>query len=324
MQLDTNIILQAVPAFILLIIVEAVYLIREHRFPNTKKDMLASAGLSLGYFILGPITKASNLIVYALLYQYRICALPNNMWLAWILCFLAYDFTHYWSHRLSHEVRFLWASHSVHHSAEVFTLSTAFRLSWTSNLSGLFLFWAWMPLVGVTPAMLLFMKALTGIYAFWLHTEAIKKLPKWIEAVFNTPSHHRVHHASDVEYLDKNHGGALIVWDKIFGTFCEEGHAPKYGLTTNVPSQNPFVITFFEWNNLFRDLKKARNLREGLNYIFRAPGWSKDGSTKTTRQLQAAGAKEIKSTVHSNCENCSSATCKFAGKSGGFVKGFAE
>jgi hypothetical protein len=131
-----------------------------------------------------------------------------------------------------------------------------------------------------------------------------------------------VHHASDVEYLDKNHGGALIIWDKLFGTFCEEGHAPKYGLTTNVPSQNPFVITFFEWNNLFRDLKKARSFREGLNYIFRAPGWSKDGSTKTTRQLQASDVKEGKSTLHSNCQNCSSAACKFAGKSGGFVKGF--
>jgi hypothetical protein len=181
-----------------------------------------------------------------------------------------------------------------------------------------------MPLVGFTPAMVIFMKSLFGIYQFWLHTEAINKLPKWVEAVFNTPSHHRVHHASDVDYLDKNHAGVLIAWDKLFGTFCEEGHSPKYGLTKNIPSQNPFVITFFEWNNLFRDLKKATSLRERLNYIFKAPGWSKDGSTKTTRRLQATGAKEKERVVHSNCKNCSSPTCKFAGQTGVFAKSFAE
>jgi sterol desaturase/sphingolipid hydroxylase (fatty acid hydroxylase superfamily) len=150
MKIDTNIILHAIPAFVLLIIIEAIYLVKEHRFTNTKKDILANAGLGLGFVILSPVTKGINLIVYTLAYEHRIFDLPHNLWLAWILCFIADDITFYWCHRMSHEVRFLWASHQVHHSGRIFSLSAAFRQSWTSNLTGGFLFWVWMPFVGFT------------------------------------------------------------------------------------------------------------------------------------------------------------------------------
>jgi sterol desaturase/sphingolipid hydroxylase (fatty acid hydroxylase superfamily) len=287
MNVDTNIILQAIPAMLLLIIIEAIYLIKDHRFSNTKKDLLANAGLGFGFVILSPVTKSINLVVYALMYEHRIFDITHHIWLAWFLCFLADDFSFYWSHRMSHEVRFLWASHQVHHSGEVLSLSGAFRQSWTSNISGTFLFWMWMPLLGFTPAMIMFMKSLTAIYQFWLHTEAIGKLPGWFEGVFNTPSHHRVHHGSDVEYLDKNHGGITIIWDKIFGTFQEETHRPTYGLTKNIGSYNPFVIFLFEWKNMFKDLRRAKTPREFFNYIFNAPGWNSDGKGQTAKQLQS-------------------------------------
>jgi sterol desaturase/sphingolipid hydroxylase (fatty acid hydroxylase superfamily) len=302
MKIDTNIILHAIPAFVLLIIIEAIYLVKEHRFTSTKKDLLANAGLGLGFVILSPVTKGINLVVYTLAYQHRICDLPHSIWLAWILCFLADDFTFYWSHRLSHEVRFLWASHQVHHSGEFLSLSAAFRQSWTSNISGAFLFWIWMSLLGFTPAKIMFVKSLTAIYQFWLHTEAINKLPRWFETVFNTPSHHRVHHGSDVEYLDKNHGGITIIWDKLFGTYQEEIHRPTYGLTKNIGSYNPFVIFLYEWKNIFNDLKKAKTVRECINYLFNAPGWSSNGEGKTAKQLQAGVTQK-------DCKNCSNKVC---------------
>jgi sterol desaturase/sphingolipid hydroxylase (fatty acid hydroxylase superfamily) len=144
-----------------------------------------------------------------------------------------------------------------------------------------------MPLIGIEPSLVLFAKSASIIYQFWLHTESIGKLPKWFEAIFNTPSHHRVHHASDVEYLDKNHAGTLIIWDKLFGTYQEETYKPTYGLTQNIHSFNPLVIEFHEWKNVVKDFKKSKDLNIRLQYLINAPGWSHDGSTQTTQQLQA-------------------------------------
>jgi sterol desaturase/sphingolipid hydroxylase (fatty acid hydroxylase superfamily) len=306
MKLDTSILLHAIPAYLLLIIIEGIFLVKEHRKSSTVKEFLASCGLGVGYVILSPFTKGINLFTYTFLYQYRICDLTQHVVFAWIVCFLGDDLTYYFSHRLSHEVRFLWASHSVHHSAETFSLSAAFRQSWTNNLTGTFMLWAWLPLIGINPAMLLFTKSVNAIYQFWLHTESIKKLPRFIEYIFNTPSHHRVHHGSDVEYLDKNHGGILMIWDRMFGTYQNEIHIPQYGLTKHINSNNPFIITFFEWKNLVHDLQRSKCISDFLGYIFKAPGWSKDGTRKTTRDLQKL---ELKHTTIPHCNgNCS--TCK--------------
>lgn len=274
-----------VPVLLILIGIEAVFMIKEHRPDN--RDILSSISLALGHLPVAAITKGVVILFYTLIYQYRLFTIPVNYWWAWVICFFSDDLSYYWFHRFSHQIRFLWASHKVHHSSEKFTLSTGLRIPWTSDFSGNFLFWAWMPLIGIEPYMVLFMKSVSALYQFWLHTEAIKKLPKWFEAIFNTPSHHRVHHSSNVEYLDKNHAGTLIIWDKIFGTFQEEIFKPKYGLTNDIKSFNPFVIAFHEWKNIFRDLKKSRNIKDRLHYFFKAPGWSHDGTTKTTRQLQS-------------------------------------
>ena len=283
MHLDT-LFYYAAPALLLLTGAEIIYLIKEHRHDN--RDMLSTLGLLLGRVPVFIITQGVVIYAYTIVYHFRVITLPFNYWWAWVICFFSDDFSYYWFHRCSHQIRFLWASHKVHHSSEKFTLISGLRIPWTGELTGSFLFWAWMPLIGFEPIMIIYMKSVSAFYQFWLHTETIKKLPKWLEAVFNTPSHHRVHHASDVEYLDKNHAGTLIIWDRIFGTYQPEIFKPKYGLTENVKSFNPFVIAFHEWKNILGDLKKAKNIREGLHYCFKPPGWSHDGATKTTKQLQ--------------------------------------
>jgi sterol desaturase/sphingolipid hydroxylase (fatty acid hydroxylase superfamily) len=152
-----------------------------------------------------------------------------------------------------------------------------------------------MPLVGFHPVMVLSMQAISLIYQFWIHTETVGKLPYLLELVLNTPSHHRVHHSSDIKYLDRNHAGILIIWDRIFGTFVPEQEHPTYGLTRNIDTFNPFKIAFHEWSDIFTDLKRSKTLRQAIGYLFGPPGWSHDGSRSTTAQLrqQALNSKPI-------------------------------
>jgi sterol desaturase/sphingolipid hydroxylase (fatty acid hydroxylase superfamily) len=283
MHLD-SLLYHATPALVVLIGAETFYMVKGLRHDN--RDMLSSLGLVLGRMPVSAITNGAIVYTYTLIYHYRFFTIPADYWWAWVICFISDDFSFYWFHRLSHQIRFLWASHQVHHSSEKFTFVSGLRVPWTSDLTGNFLFWAWMPLIGIEPFMIISMKSVSVLYQFWMHTETIRKLPTWFEAVFNTPSHHRVHHGSDVEYLDKNHGGTLIIWDKIFGTYQEETFQAKYGLTTDIKSFNPFVIAFHEWKNILRDLKISKNTGDRMRYCFKPPGWSHDGKTKTTRQLQ--------------------------------------
>ncbi len=249
--------------------------------------MMSSIGIAAGRVPVSMLTNGFVIYVYTILYQYRVFTIPGTCWWAWVICFFSDDFSFYWFHRLSHQVRFLWASHKVHHSSQRFTLSTALRVPWTSEITGAFLFWSWMPLIGIEPSMIIFMKSASVIYQFWVHTETIGRLPIWFEAILNTPSHHRVHHGSDVEYLDKNHAGTLIIWDKMFGTYQEEIFKPTYGLTENINSFNPLVIVFHEWKKLFIDLRKAKKVKDRFHYLFKSPGWSHNNSTKTTKHLQS-------------------------------------
>ncbi len=288
MQHNTDIFLRAIPGFLILIIAEALFLIRERRFDKYSKDLPVSTTLGIGFIVISFSSKAMILVIYQVIYTHRIYTLPANGLLIWIACFIADDFSYYWFHRLSHQVRVLWASHAVHHSSEIYSLSSAgLRQTWTGNITGTFLFWIWMPFTGFEPGMVMLIKSLSLVYQFCIHTETIKKMPSWFEAIFNTPSHHRVHHGSNLLYLDKNYGGALIIWDRIFKTFQKEKFKPMYGLRKKIRSSNPLIIVFHEWINLFKDFKKSKCLSDYWNYFFKAPGWSKDGSSKTTRQLRA-------------------------------------
>jgi sterol desaturase/sphingolipid hydroxylase (fatty acid hydroxylase superfamily) len=291
MQDLPDIMLAAVPALLVLIALGAVTSAwrRDGRYRGA--DAAANVALGLGNMLVAIALGGLVLLIFSWLYTHRQWTLPANTWWVWVLCFFADDFTYYWFHRISHESRWFWASHSVHHSSDRYNLSTALRQTWTGTLSGSFLFWAWMPLAGFHPAMVLFMQSVSLIYQFWIHTEAIDRMPRWFEAVLNTPSHHRVHHGSDEEYLDRNYAGTLIVWDRLFGSFYVEGRTPRYGLTHPVDTDNPLRIAFHEWADIWRDLRRARSLGEAFNILVQPPGWSADGSSLTTKQVRARQQK---------------------------------
>lgn len=226
------------------------------------------------------------LLIYTFLYQFRWFDL-QNVWWVWLLLFFADDFTFYWHHRLSHEVRIFWAAHVNHHSSVHMNLGTALRQSWAEQLYKYF-WWCWLPLIGFAPMMIFVMQTISLVYQFFQHTELIKKLPKPLEFIFNTPSHHRVHHGSNIRYLDQNHAGILIIWDRLFNTFQEEDETEKviYGITNNIHTYNPFKIASHEFIALFKDVRRAPSLKNKLKYLFMPPGWSHDGEDLRAKTLR--------------------------------------
>lgn len=206
--------------------------------------------------------------------------------LAWIVVFIAQDFCFYWLHRTEHYSRLFWAVHSNHHSSEKYNFTVALR---SSVLQPIYRFAFYIPVafLGFDGLTIMFMYAVNQFYQFFLHTETINRLPKWYEAIFVTPSHHRVHHASNIEYLDKNMGQVLIIWDKLFGTFAEENTKPVYGLTQNLNTFHPFKVIFNEFYKIKNDLKRPVPLSVKIKYLFNPPGWSHDGSSQTSEELRA-------------------------------------
>ncbi|QIP14068.1 sterol desaturase family protein [Spirosoma aureum] len=277
----------AIPGFVLLLLVEVIVTAVQQKDYYNAKDTASSLTMGIGNVVIGFVGKAIVFGALSLVYQFRLFTLDMTQWWAWVILFFADDFSYYWFHRISHSSRYFWASHVVHHSSLKYNLGTALRQTWTGNISGAFIFWIWLPLVGFSPVAVMTMQSISLLYQFWIHTEHINRFPAPIEYIFNTPSHHRVHHGSDLNYLDKNHAGVLVIWDRLFGTFEQERNRPTYGLTKNIDSHNPVRIAFHEWVDIGRDLRKAGSIRNALGYLFGPPGWSHDGSRKTTKQLRA-------------------------------------
>jgi len=275
----------AIPGFVVLLLLEALYSWKEHRELYEVKDTFSSLAMGIGNVISGFLAKLVVFGAFTLVYQVRLFTLPFAWWM-WLLAFFADDLSYYCFHYVSHNMRWFWASHVVHHSSQHYNLSTALRQTWTGNLTGAFIFWMWMPLVGFHPIVVMLMQQISLIYQFWIHTEAVHLLPRPIEFIFNTPSHHRVHHGSNLKYLDKNHGGILIIWDRLFGTFQPEEERPVYGLTKNIETYNPVRIAFKEWGQMFKQAWQSRSVRHGINYLLRPPGWSHDGSSKTVAEMK--------------------------------------
>jgi sterol desaturase/sphingolipid hydroxylase (fatty acid hydroxylase superfamily) len=240
--------------------------------------------MGFGNLIASSVARFGTVAFYGVLYTHRFFEIGAGP-LAWLLLVFAEDFTYYAWHRASHEVRFMWAAHENHHSSEAFNLSTALRQSWTTPLT-IPLFYFWLPLLGFSPVMILTQISFSLIYQYWIHTELIGRLGP-LEWILNTPSHHRVHHGSNVEYLDRNHAGIFIIWDRLFGTFEPERARVAYGLTKNIGTFRPMTIAFHEWAALGRDVRRARTFRDRVGYVFRPPGWSPDGSTLTANQMRA-------------------------------------
>ncbi|MEW2385320.1 sterol desaturase family protein [Micromonospora sp. NPDC047707] len=268
-----DVITWSIPAFLLLIVLERIsYLV--HRDDDEvgygAADTATSLAMGLGSVFTDLLWKVPVAAAYALLYTLTPLRLAE-MWWTWPLILLGQDFCYYWSHRGHHVIRILWASHVVHHSSQRFNLSTALRQPWTGLTSWVF----YIPLIlaGVHPAVLAFCGSLNLLYQFWIHTERIDRLPRWYEFVFNTPSHHRVHHASQGGYLDRNFGGILIVWDRLFGTFAPERERCVYGLTKNIATYNPVRVAFHEYAAIARDVRAATSWRNRAGHLFGTPGW---------------------------------------------------
>lgn len=278
-------VLVAAPIFALLVLVELFLTYKLKTEAYTTPDAFGSLTMGIGSMLVGLATKVVIYGAYTFVYQYRLISFEMTIPLIILLFFLD-DFCYYWFHRLSHSSRFLWASHSIHHSSQKYNLSTALRQTWTGDLTGTFLFWLVLPFIGFSPEWVMTMKAISLIYQFWIHTEMINKLPRWFELIFNTPSHHRVHHAVQAQYLDSNHAGVLIIWDKLFGTFVLEDEKPIYGLVTNIKTYNPLKIAFIEWTLIFKDFKLKIPFTTKLKYLFMPPGWSHDNSRKTSAQMR--------------------------------------
>jgi len=259
----------AIPAFLALLGLEAWIAARSGQRLHEARDTAASLAMGLGSVLVGLGWGSVVWAAYAGLHRLAIFEIGSGP-AAWILALLADDLCYYWFHRTHHEVRLLWASHVPHHSSERYNLSTALRQTWTPMTA--LPFYAPLLLLGFDPVLVVTVHSINLLYQFWLHTQLVGRLGP-LEWILNTPSHHRVHHGSNPRYLDRNYGGILIVWDRLFGTFEPEGEPVRFGLTKNLGTFQPLRIAFHEWVAIARDLARARTLAERLGFLFAPPGW---------------------------------------------------
>jgi sterol desaturase/sphingolipid hydroxylase (fatty acid hydroxylase superfamily) len=273
-QINTPL-LYALPFFVLFIGVEVVavrHAAREDLRGYDARDARTSIGMGVGSLVFSTLLKTVSLVVYVFLWTYAApWHVPADTWWSWVLLIVLVDLAWYVTHRFSHRVRFAWAGHQAHHSSEYFNLSTAVRQKWNPWVEGIF--WLPLPLLGFTPWTIYIAFSVNLVYQFFIHTETVDKLPRPVELVMNTPSHHRVHHGSDPEYLDSNYGGIFIVWDRLFGTFVEERRRPRYGLTKPVDTYNVFRLQYGEYAAMIADVRAARGLRAKLGHVVGPPGW---------------------------------------------------
>ncbi len=280
----------AVPVFVLFIVLEALsmkFLDDGSDFTGYEtRDTRTNILMGFGSLVVNGGARVAALLGYAALYVVAPYHFDPRRWYTWVVALLAVDLLFYAEHRAAHRVRILWAAHQAHHNSRRFNLSTAVRQKW--NPWWELLVWVPLPLIGIPPWLIFTTFSINLIFQFFVHTERIDRMWRPVEFVMNTPSHHRVHHASDPEYLDKNYGGMLIIWDRIFGSYAEEQHRPTYGLTKNIDSYNPFRLQYYLYAEIWHDVRRARGLRAKLGYVFAPPGWQP--STDPAGALEPATA----------------------------------
>jgi sterol desaturase/sphingolipid hydroxylase (fatty acid hydroxylase superfamily) len=276
-----QLIIGAIPFFLLSMALEALALRHAAREAGDgpvgyeRRDTRTSIAMGLGHLAVGGAWKLVWVAIAAAIYTVSPLTLPTGAWWTWALLFVVDDLAYYCYHRGHHRVRLFWATHVVHHSSVHYNLSTALRQDWSPFTATLF----WLPSALLFEPWMIFLAiAWNLLYQFGLHTETVDRLPRPIELVFNTPSHHRVHHGTQPQYLDRNYAGILIVWDRLFGTFEPEGERVRYGLTTNIHTFNPVRVAYGEFAAIWRDVRAARTLRERLGYLFAGPSWRPSGA----------------------------------------------
>ena len=259
------------------------------------KDSLAGFGIALGASVVASFTKVFTVVVifqwfFTILEPYRMAYLGYSTigfaWWAWALAIFADDFNFYWHHRLSHTVRILWAAHVPHHSSKNYNLAVSIRNGWFITLYKP-IFWLWMACVGFEPVMIGTALIINATYQYFLHTKLVGDIG-FLGKIFNNPHVHAVHHSSNIEYLDKNHGGIFLIWDHVFGTWQNviKGVDPNYGILKDPKTYNPVKLNTHVFFDIFNDVKKAKSFKEALMYIFGPPGWSPDNSSLTAKQIQ--------------------------------------
>ncbi|MEL7188915.1 MAG: sterol desaturase family protein [Pseudomonadota bacterium] len=294
----------AVPLFVVAILAEMIWSRQRNPEAYEPTDTLVSLTFGLGSTIAGALFGGFALSIFIAAYEYRLFDFGEEwwaVWWAWPLAFVLDDLKYYWVHRAGHRIRWMWAAHVNHHSSQHYNLSTALRQTWTGSFTFGLLFALPLVFAGFHPAMLAFVGGFNLVYQFWIHTEAINKMPRWFEAVMNTPSHHRVHHATNPRYLDRNYAGVFIVWDKMFGTFEPErdDETIRYGIIKQLGSFNLLWSVFHEWIGMLGDIWHAP-WRYKLSYLLREPGWSHDGSRDTSDAIRARWLQRQKSAAGSD------------------------
>ena len=277
----------AVPGFIILVLAEMLVAWARDKQRYEPKDTLTSLSLGLGSTVAGALVGGMTYMIAVWVAQFGVFQI-GYAWYWFAICFVVDDLAYYAFHRSAHRVRWFWASHVIHHSSQHYNLSTALRQTWTGFFSLGFLFRLPLFLIGFPPAMVFFVAGINLIYQFWIHTEIIDRMPRWFEGVMNTPSHHRVHHATNPRYLDSNYAGVFIIWDKMFGSFVAErdDDRPRYGIVKQLGSFNLLWAAFHEWIGIAKDVWAAPGLRAKIGYIAMPPGWSHDGSRETSESIK--------------------------------------
>ena len=283
------------PLFVMAIMVEALISYRQHRNLYVGKDFSVSLIMLVLSSLVDLLPKLVAFVTFVYLHELSpLRDVVQRQWWAWLALFFLDDFIYYWFHRANHEVRLFWAGHVPHHSSVKLNFGTALRQGVGERVHK-YVFWVPLPLLGFDPLMIFTIISLNLVYQFWVHTELVRKFHAVIEWLFNTPSHHRGHHASNIRYLDRNHAGVLIIWDRMFGTFSEEVDTEPvvYGLTKNINTFNPVAVAAREYLSLWRDINAAENPADKLRYLFLAPGWHHNGEDCRSNVLRARG--QIKS-----------------------------
>ena len=271
----TNYIVLAIPVFFLLIGLELLITRLQEKDYYRLSDSIGDLSCGIVDQLLEVFAKTALFAGYAYLYtRHRFFSVPMESWTAWVVCFIGVDFLYYWFHRMSHEVNAFWAAHVVHHQSEEYNLAVALR---QGAFQGWFSWAFYLPLalVGFPPLMFLTLSSINTLYQFWIHTRVIGRLGP-LEWVLNTPSNHRVHHGRNPKYIDRNHGGTLIVWDRLFGTFKAEEEEPVYGVTTPLKSWNPVWANLQAWAELVHKARGANRLADRLRFFVKPPGWQPD------------------------------------------------
>lgn len=261
----------SIPVFFILIGIELGYAVYKKLSYYRLNDSLANLSQGIGSQLIGIFLKTGTFYGYLYIFEHwRFYTFPNSVW-TWLLLFIGVDFFYYWFHRLSHEINALWAAHIVHHQSEEYNLTVALRQSWFQS-GFAWIFYLPLAFAGFEPMMFLTVSAFNTLYQFWIHTRAIGNMGI-LEWILNTPSHHRVHHGSNPKYIDKNHAGTLIIWDRMFGTFQKEEEEVVYGITKPLASWNPVWANFHYWAELVQSARMASSIRSKIKQFIMPPGW---------------------------------------------------